>query len=361
MSKTLAPQVHATLAAIKDSASGTPLTETAPVQGVSIQDGRVRVALAGTQDQAAALTPLCRAAEQALMALPGISAATVVLTGERPAPPSMPQQRPAPKPPIELPHVRSMVAIASGKGGVGKSTTAANLAMALRDQGLRVGLFDADVYGPSVPLLMGLAGQKPSLGPDKRIIPLRAHGLDVMSIGFMIDADSPLVWRGPMVMGALEQLLRDVAWGSPEAPLDVILVDMPPGTGDTQITMAQKAPLTGAVIVSTPQDLALLDARKGLAMFRKVNLPVLGMIENMSTHICPSCGYESHLFGHGGVAHAAEALAAPFLGALPLDLSIRLHADAGTPLVAAEPDSPQAQAYRAVAAALWAQVTPLIR
>ncbi len=227
---------------------------------------------------------------------------------------------------------------------MGKSTTSINLAIALRDQGLKVGVLDADIFGPSIPMLLGV-DDKPEI-KNKIIQPIMAHGLKVMSVGFLIDVDQPVVWRGPRVMGATQQLLKDVAWG----PLDVLVVDMPPGTGDVQLTMVQQAPLSGAVIVSTPQDLALIDARKGLAMFRKVNVPIMGIIENMSTFHCPHCGEESHIFGHGGAADTAKELGCDFLGGIPLHMSVREHADGGDPIVAAEPDSPVSKAYKAIAA-----------
>lgn len=247
--------------------------------------------------------------------------------------------------------IRSIVAVASGKGGVGKSTVATNLTLALSALGLRVGLLDADVYGPSLPRMMSIRG-KPQSKDGKTLIPLENHGVKCMSIGFMVDEDTPTIWRGPMVMSALEQMLRDVAWGE----LDILVVDMPPGTGDAQLTMAQRVPLTGAVIVSTPQDIALLDARKGLNMFRRVDVPVLGIVENMSYFLCPHCGERSEIFGHGGARHEAERLGVPFLGEVPLHLSIRVAGDAGTPIVAAEPESPHSLAFAAVADAVWQDV-----
>jgi ATP-binding protein involved in chromosome partitioning len=247
--------------------------------------------------------------------------------------------------------IRSIVAVASGKGGVGKSTVATNLALALARQGLRVGLLDADVYGPSLPRMMAIRG-KPQSKDGKTLIPLVNHGVKCMSIGFMVAEDTPTIWRGPMVMSALEQMLRDVEWGE----LDILVVDMPPGTGDAQLTMAQRVPLTGAVIVSTPQDIALLDARKGLNMFRRVDVPVLGIVENMSFFLCPHCGERSEVFGHGGARQEAERLGLPFLGEVPLHLAIREAGDAGTPIVAADPESPQALAFAGVADAVWQDV-----
>ena len=244
---------------------------------------------------------------------------------------------------ITLPNIAYVIAVASGKGGVGKSTVTSNLAVALAARGLRVGLLDADIYGPSLPRLMAI-GEKPVI-EGKRLKPIEKSGLKTMSIGFLVDTETPMIWRGPMVMGALTQMLMDVDW----APLDVLVVDMPPGTGDAQITLAQRVPLAGAVIVSTPQDIALIDARKGLAMFRKTEVPVLGIIENMSTFVCPHCGHESHIFGHGGARDTAMQLGVDFLGEIPLVPSIRETSDAGTPIVASSPDSPEANAFIAVA------------
>jgi ATP-binding protein involved in chromosome partitioning len=247
-----------------------------------------------------------------------------------------------------VPGVKHIVAVASGKGGVGKSTVAVNLALGLVAEGKSVGLLDADIYGPSVPRMMGIKG-KPTPTEDKRLNPMEAYGLKTMSMGYLVPEDSPMIWRGPMVIGALEQLLRDVAWGE----VDVLIVDMPPGTGDAQLTMAQRVPLAGAVIVSTPQDIALLDARKGINMFKKVEVPLLGIIENMSTFICPNCNHESHIFGHGGAKAEAEKIGVECLGEIPLHIAIRETSDAGTPITATQPDSPQAKAYRAIAARLW--------
>ncbi|MFT3849148.1 MAG: iron-sulfur cluster carrier protein ApbC [Propionivibrio sp.] len=241
--------------------------------------------------------------------------------------------------------VKNIVAVASGKGGVGKSTTAANLALALAQEGARVGLLDADIYGPSMPQMMGLAGQQPDSDDGKTMHPLKAHGVQTMSIGFMIDVDSPMVWRGPMVTQALEQLLNQTNWDD----LDYLVVDMPPGTGDTQLTLAQKVPVTGAIIVTTPQDIALIDARKGLKMFEKVGIPILGLIENMSIHICSKCGHEEHIFGHGGGERMCQDYETEFLGALPLELAIREMADAGQPTVVGAPDSRAAEIYRTIA------------
>ncbi len=252
-----------------------------------------------------------------------------------------------------LPGVANVIAVASGKGGVGKSTVAANLALALRAQGARVGLLDADIYGPSQPRMMGLAGQRPTTADGKTFDPPENHGIKVMSIGFLVDEEQPMVWRGPMVTQALTQLLGDTRWGE----LDYLVVDMPPGTGDIQLTLAQRVPVSGAVVVTTPQDIALLDARKGLQMFRKVNIPVLGIVENMSVHVCPACGHASHVFGEGGGRRMAEQYGAPLLGELPLSLRIRELADAGRPTVVGDPDSPAASAYLQIARRAAAQLS----
>ncbi len=250
-----------------------------------------------------------------------------------------------------MPGVRAIIAVASGKGGVGKSTTATNLALGLAAGGRRVGLLDADVYGPSVPRMMGISG-RPTSHDGKILQPMDSYGIKCMSMGFLVAEDTPMIWRGPMVMGALEQMLRDVAWGE----LDVLVIDMPPGTGDAQLTIAQRVPLAGAVIVSTPQDIALLDARKGLNMFRKVDVPVLGIIENMSYFCCPNCGHRSDIFSHGGARREAGRLGVEFLGEVPLDMAIRETADGGQPIVVSRPDSPHAAAYREIAERVWAKV-----
>jgi ATP-binding protein involved in chromosome partitioning len=253
---------------------------------------------------------------------------------------------------LELPSIAAIVAVASGKGGVGKSTTAANLAVALAKLGKRVALFDADIFGPSMPRMLGLSGKKPH-SDGRKVYPLENHGVKVMSIGFMVAEDDPIIWRGPMVMGALEQMLKDVEWGD----IDVMIVDMPPGTGDTQLTMSQRVPLSGAVIVSTPQDIALLDARKGLNMFKRVEVPILGVIENMSHYICPSCGHRDDIFSSGGAKKAAGELDADVLGEIPLDIRIRETSDEGTPIVIAEPDSAYSKAYLEIAQRLIEKVS----
>ncbi|MCF8496119.1 MAG: Mrp/NBP35 family ATP-binding protein [Alphaproteobacteria bacterium] len=292
-----------------------------------------------------ALEPMRQTAELILSALPGVKKAAVILTAE---------QKPAPDPhgmgknPVLSLPIRHIIAVASGKGGVGKSTIASNLAVALAQTGLSTGLLDADIYGPSQPRMMGVEGRKP-VHEGEKIEPLRAHGVKMMSIGLMVDPEKALVWRGPMVQSALYQLLRDVNWGSADAPLDILVVDMPPGTGDAQLTLAQKVPLAGAVIVSTPQDIALLDARKGVEMFRAVKVPVLGIIENMSVFTCPQCGHDSHIFDHGGARREAERLGIPFLGEIPLTMDMRIQGDAGIPLMASAPESPAARVFSEIA------------
>lgn len=324
------------------------------VRALVVEGGTVRFVLeAPSADIARTMEPVRAAAEAAVRALPGVTAAQVVLTAHgpaaKPAAPSLkigghptPQAGPAP-----VAGVDRILAIASGKGGVGKSTLSANLAVALAREGRRVGLLDADIYGPSQPRMMGLT-ERPASPDGKTIIPLTAHGVTVMSIGLMLKENEAVVWRGPMLMGALQQLLGQVAWGK----LDVLIVDLPPGTGDVQLTLCQRTHLTGAIVVSTPQDIALLDARRAIDMFAKLKTPVLGLVENMSTYVCPNCGHEAHLFGHGGVRAEAEKLDLPFLGEIPLDLSVRLGGDSGTPVAAGE--GPISDAYRALARRLVA-------
>ena len=317
---------------------------------------RVMFSISIDPSEAERFEPVRREAEGRVLAIPGVSSVLASLTSERgpntPGPGAPRSPGPAPVPPRQgnsLPGVRHIVAVASGKGGVGKSTTACNLALALRAQGLKIGLLDADIYGPSVPKLLGLSG-KPRVIEGRVLEPMQAFGLKAMSIGFLIEPESAMIWRGPMVQSAITQMLRDVAWGD----LDILVVDMPPGTGDAQLTMAQATPLSGAVIVSTPQDLALIDARRGVTMFRKVSVPILGVIENMATFICPHCGTASAIFGHGGARQEAERLEVPFLGEIPLTMAIRETSDAGRPVVATDPDGPQAKIYRAIADKLWA-------
>ena len=348
-------EVLSALATVKDPDTGRDIVSQGMITGLAVRDGHVQFAIEVDARRGPALEPLRKAAERAVDALPGVQTVSAVLTAQREAPHTHPHAHPQggrPQGAPLMPGVKHIIAVASGKGGVGKSTTAVNLALSLRAMGLAVGLFDADVFGPSQPRLLGVAGVKPASPDGKRLLPVNAYGLKVMSIGFLVPEESPVVWRGPMVMGALEQLMRDVEWGD----LDAVIVDMPPGTGDTQLTMTQRIPLAGAVIVSTPQDIALLDARKGLQMFIKVNVPVLGIVENMSLYHCPNCGHTAPIFGHGGAEAEAAKLGVPFLGALPLDIEIRETSDDGRPIVASHPDSPLSAAYRKIAETVWTAV-----
>ncbi len=334
---------------------GNPVTRDM-VRALNVEGGQVRFVLEAESPEMAKRMESVRAAAEAVVArLPGVEGVSVVLTAHGPAaaqqksPPDLkigrhptPQAGPAP-----VTGVDRILAVASGKGGVGKSTVSSNLAVALARQGRRVGLLDADIYGPSQPRMMGVS-KRPASPDGKTIIPLTAHGVTIMSIGLMVDPAKAVVWRGPMLMGALQQMLGQVEWGR----LDVLIVDLPPGTGDVQLTLCQKTQMTGALVVSTPQDVALLDARKAIDMFATLKTPVLGLIENMSTYVCPECGHEAHIFGHGGVRAEAEALGFPFLGALPLSLDVRIAGDGGTPIAAA--DGPEAEAYSALAARLVA-------
>lgn len=347
--------VRRALSGVIDPATGRDPVSAGRIAGLSIStQNHIALALAVEAKQAAASEAFRRAAAEALKTLPGAGEVTVVLTAERtPSAPASPAKPAATAPRVggaetlALPTVGALVAIASGKGGVGKSTTAINLAVALAQTGKKVALLDADIYGPSVPRLAGLGGRAAS--PDgKRIRPREAFGVKLMSIGFLIAAEQAMVWRGPMVSGALQQMLRDTEWGE----IDILLIDMPPGTGDIALTLAQRFPLTGAVIVSTPQDLALIDARKAIAMFQKVEVPILGLVENMSYFLCPHCGGRSDIFAHGGARRDAEAMGLPFLGEVPLELAIRLGSDDGAPITAAAPEAPAAATYRDLAARL---------
>jgi ATP-binding protein involved in chromosome partitioning len=324
----------------------TPLPESGSIAGLSIKDGKVYLSLSVEPARAAGLESMRLAAEKALRGIAGVSTALVSLTAQKPAGETRlsAQRRPTKPREIGIPGVARIIAVASGKGGVGKSTTAVNLALALSSLGWRIGILDCDIFGPSLPRLLNLK-TKPQV-ENRLILPLVAYGIKAMSIGFMIDEEEPVVWRGPMVMAAVQQMLREVAWGE----LDCLVVDMPPGTGDAQLTLAQNVALAGAVIVSTPQDLALVDARRGIAMFNKVDVPVLGIVENMSYFLCPHCGGRSDIFAHGGARHEAERLGVPFLGEIPLALGIRETSDAGKPIVVAEPESANAMAYRDIAA-----------
>jgi len=357
------------LKAISAPGSGGDIVSAGLVSDIFIADNKVFFSITVPVERAQELEPLRAAAENAVKAMPGVAGAVVALTAEkkqaqRSAPPSSappqrghgaPGGRAAPSGPQTgkrgVPGIEAIVAVASGKGGVGKSTTAVNLALALQANGLGVGILDADIYGPSMPRLLGISG-KPQTVDGRTLKPMENYGLKVMSMGFLVEEDTPMIWRGPMVMSALTQMLRDVEWG----PLDVLVVDMPPGTGDAQLTMAQQVPLAGAVIVSTPQDLALIDARKGLNMFRKVDVPVLGIVENMSYFIAPDTGKRYDIFGHGGAEREAARLGVPFLGAVPLEMAIRESSDAGRPVVALEPDGPHAKAYRIIGENVWRQL-----
>jgi ATP-binding protein involved in chromosome partitioning len=370
-------QVLDALAKVR-SPRGVALTDADVLSLISVSDGKVFFSINVDAAEARAWESARAEAEAAVRAIAGVTVAMIALTAERkpgaapPAPPPPPHRhaqgvphvsshRPpqSPSSPMskqsEIPGIAAVIAVASGKGGVGKSTTALNLALGLRDLGLRVGLLDADIYGPSVPRLTGIR-DKPVLNDDKKMIPIARFGLAIMSIGFLVEEDTAMIWRGPMVMSAITQMLRDVAWGT----LDILVVDMPPGTGDAQLTLAQNVPLKGAVIISTPQDLSLIDARRGLAMFKKVNVPVLGIVENMSYFQCPQCGTRSDIFGHGGARLEAERLGVPFLGEIPLHMSIRATSDSGTPVVESEPDGPHAAIYRAIGAKVRDQLQGVI-
>lgn len=357
-------QVLAALAKVP-SPTGETLPQARVLSDIVVSDGKVFFSLTVDAATVKAWEPVREAAEKAVRAIPDVQSALVALTAERSpgsAPPRGPQpahtaaqpQRaahPADKVQPGIPGVDAVIAVASGKGGVGKSTTAVNLALGLRDLGLKVGMLDADIYGPSLPKLLAIKEKPQTIGGTK-LKPIERYGMSVMSIGFLIDEETPMIWRGPMVMSAITQMLREVEWGK----LDVMVVDMPPGTGDAQLTMAQQVPLKGAVIVSTPQDLALIDARRGVAMFKRVNVPVLGVVENMSYFLCPSCGTRSDIFGHGGARQEAERQGVQFLGEVPLHMTIREKSDSGLPVVATEPDGPHAKIYREIASKVLAQI-----
>ena len=354
------------LATIADAASGTDIVGAGMVSGLRIDGGHVTFSIEVDPARGAALETLRQAAERAVQAIKGVEKVTAVLTAERkPAPPKAnPQANPMPRQPIgrhannrkiELPDIRAIVAVASGKGGVGKSTTAVNLALAMAKGGKKIGLLDADIYGPSLPRMMGIKG-KPKQADDGKIIPIEAYGIKCVSMGMLVDEETPVIWRGPMATGALEQLMTDVAWGT----LDCLVIDLPPGTGDIHLTLVQRVALTGAVIVSTPQDIALLDARKGLYMFQKVNVPVFGIVENMSYFIAPDTGKRYDIFGHGGAEREAARLKVPFLGGVPLDMKIRETSDDGRPVVATDPQGAHASTYGAIAEKVWQAIDAAI-
>jgi len=357
--------VRGVLETVIDPATGKSVAASGMMGGIAIRGGHVAITLDVDPARGAALEPLRQACEQAVRAMPGVLSATAVMTAERAAspPPAGSRsdgrgQRPAAAGQagggggrIDVPGVKHIIAVASGKGGVGKSTTAVNLALGLAANGASAGLLDADIYGPSMPRMLAVT-EKPESIDGKLLKPIERYGLRTMSIGYIVNEDTPMIWRGPMVSSALEQMLRDVRWGE----LDVLVVDMPPGTGDAQLTLAQRVALSGAVIVSTPQDIALVDARKGLSMFRKVAVPVLGIVENMSYFLCPKCGERSEIFGHGGAREEADRLGVPFLGEIPLHVDIRTTSDSGHPIVVARPDSPHAEAYRNIAGRVWKQL-----
>ncbi|WP_131116228.1 Mrp/NBP35 family ATP-binding protein [Lichenihabitans psoromatis] len=346
------------LEGIKGPDGLTPLPRSGALGGVVVKDGRVFISIEVDRRLATEAEPMRERVEKLVAGLDGVASVLVTLTAQKPvgaagapaphahshAAPALGPKAQAARAGIAVVGVKTIIAVASGKGGVGKSTTACNLALALQALGNKVAVLDADIYGPSMPRLFDLKG-KPEVVDGRIMRPLDAYGLKVMSIGFLVEEETPMIWRGPMVMSAITQMLRDVQWGE----IDIMVVDMPPGTGDAQLTMAQSVPLAGAVIVSTPQDLALIDARRGVAMFRRVEVPILGVVENMSTFICPSCGTETNIFGHGGARHEAERLGVPFLGEIPLALDIRTTSDAGTPVMVSAPNGPHAAAYKAMA------------
>ncbi|EJJ30621.1 Mrp/NBP35 family ATP-binding protein [Rhizobium sp. CF142] len=369
MTEVTKEQVLETLKTVRGPDLEHNIVELGMVSDVFISDGKVYFSITVPAERAKELEPLRLAAERVIKEMPGVKGALVALTADKKAAANAPAARPVPQadhshhghshapqqPPrtakIGVPGIGAIIAVASGKGGVGKSTTAVNLALGLQANGLRVGILDADIYGPSMPRLLKISGRPTQI--DGRIInPMENYGLKVMSMGFLVDEETAMIWRGPMVQSALLQMLREVAWGE----LDVLVVDMPPGTGDAQLTMAQQVPLAGAVIVSTPQDLALIDARKGLNMFRKVEVPVLGIVENMSYFVAPDTGTRYDIFGHGGARREAERIGVPFLGEVPLTMNIRETSDAGTPLVASDPNGIVAGIYRAIAAKVWEQI-----
>ncbi len=366
MSAVTQDQVLAALGQVMDPDRRQDIVSLGMVAGVTVREGHVGFAIEVDPQRGPKLEPLRKAAERAVERLEGVLSVTAVLTAEaapqrgapdRPTPRAQAGDRPAAhgapaQPKALVPGVRNIIAVASGKGGVGKSTTAVNLALALAANGLTVGLLDVDIYGPSMPRMLGISG-RPSSRDGKVLEPMQNYGIKCMSMGFMVPEETPMIWRGPMVMSAIQQMLRDVNWGE----LDIMVADLPPGTGDAQLTMAQQVPLSGAVIVSTPQDIALLDARKGLNMFRKVDVPVLGIVENMSYFLCPHCGERSDIFSHGGARREAEKLGVEFLGEVPLDIAIRETSDGGRPIVVSQPETAHAKLYREMARRIWERLS----
>lgn len=351
------------LKGVRDPDRDADIVSLGMVSGLAVKDGNVAFAIEVDPERGDRLEPVRKTAEDAVMGLSGVVSVTAVLTAERqpgPASQSPPGQAAGPAPAAAaagpqpegqkplVPGVDAIIAVASGKGGVGKSTVAVNLALGMAAAGHKIGVLDADIYGPSMPRMMGISG-RPASPDGKILIPMENYGVKCMSIGFLVAEDTPMIWRGPMVMGALQQMLRDVQWGE----LDVLVVDMPPGTGDAQLTMAQSVPLAGAILVSTPQDIALLDARRGLNMFQRVNVPILGIIENMSYFNCPNCGHRTEIFSHGGAKAEAEKLGVDFLGEVPLDVAIRETSDGGRPIVVSDPESDNAKRFRAIADKVW--------
>lgn len=350
-------QVANALKQVIDDGTGLDIISAGIARAISVEGDTVRFVLEVEAARGVAMEPVRLEAIKAVEAL-GVGKVSALITAhsETKIPDLAARKKPAaPQGPQKIPGIAHIIAVASGKGGVGKSTVSANLAVALADMGMKVGLLDADIYGPSQPRMMGTLERPKSVG-ERGMLPVEAHGVKLMSMGLMMREDEAVVWRGPMLMGALQQMLNQVAWGA----LDILVIDLPPGTGDVQLTLSQKTAVTGAVVVSTPQDIAMLDARKALDMFRKTNVPVLGVIENMSTHVCSQCGHEEHIFGHGGAAAEAAKLGVPLLGEVPLDIEIRLAGDGGAPIVARAPESAQAKAFQAIAANLM-QVKALRR
>ena len=348
MARVTEEQVLDALGKIVDTDSGRNVVEAGMISGLVVKDGNGGFAVEVDAADGERKEPLRKTCEAAVDALDGVLSVTAVLTAHQASTPTQTAKPRAAAPagaekPL-IPGITSILAIASGKGGVGKSTTAVNIALGLAADGYNIGLLDSDIYGPSIPRMMGISG-RPVSADGKTLKPMSNYNVRCMSMGFLVEEDTPMIWRGPMVTSAIDQMLRDVDWGT----LDVLVIDLPPGTGDAQLTLSQKVPLTGAVIISTPQDISLIDARKGLNMFRKVDVPVLGIIENMSYFICPECGHRAEIFSHGGARREAEKLGTEFLGEIPLDIEIRETSDGGQPIVVSKPDSPQAKTYLSIA------------